>query len=181
MRFKDIIFELSTASGQPVGGDPTDKALAQGAKDPNKTGGGASFEDIFNSGIADDPTGEGGDDPMIDQSEDNMDNALDAGIESDMGDPDEAEGVLEKVSKHPFLARKAQKPEDEPLTICGKPISELNQLKAQANATIMSRERQKQFGTYEDEELQYLRDKVSFITAVLNAKKPDESSEEDPQ
>ncbi len=173
MRFKDLILELSNASGQPVGGDPAEKALAQGAKDPGKLGGDASFEDIFNSGVADDPTA---------NSEENMDDALDAGMDGAEGaDSGEAGEVLEKVSKHPFLARDAQSPNDDPLTICGQSISELNELKAQTSAQIMSRERRKQFGTWDDDALQYLRDKVSFITAVLDAKKPDESSNEDTQ
>lgn len=165
MRFTDILLELIDPGGNPVG-DAAEQQLKQGSKDPNKLGGDSSFEDIFSSGIADDPT-EG--------SEENLDAALDAGMED--GDGVDAGDILEKVSKHPFLARDPVSQEDDPLAICGKSISELNQLKDQANAKIMAKERRKQFGTWDDEELQYLRDKVSFIAAVLEQKKPEEASE----
>lgn len=165
MRFRDILLELIDPGGNPVG-DAAEQQLKQGSKDPNKLGGDSSFEDIFNSGIADDPTV---------GSEENIDAALDVGMEnSEEGD---AGDILEKVSKHPFLARDPASQEDDPLTICGKSISELNQIKDQANAKIMAKERRKQFGTWDDEELQYLRDKVSFIAAVLDEKKPNEAAE----
>lgn len=186
MRFRDILLlELNDAAGNSV--DPSEAKLRQKAKDPSALGGEDSFESILGSGAVDDPT-VGADDESNEQDAQagaaaddfggepsNNLNDLDFGDEGETSS--EASEVMTKVSKHPYMARDPVTPEDDPLTICGKTISDLNQMKAKTFAEITSRERKKQFGTWDDEDLQYLRDKDSFITAVLNEKKPKDEAE----
>lgn len=187
MRFRDILLqELNDASGAPV--DAGEKALRQKSRDPKALGGEDDFETILGSGAVDDPT-VGADDETKAQdaaagaaADDIGGGDQPAGLNDiDFGDEDEsssdASEIMTKVSKHPFLARDPVTPEDDPLMICGKSISDLNQMKAQTSAEITTRERRKQFGTWDDEDLQYLRDKDSFITTVLNEKKPKDAAE----
>lgn len=168
-------------------GDSGEATLRQKARDPAALGGEDDFEDILGSGAVDDPTAGAEDEPdavdaQAGKAADDFGGEGPVGLNDiDFGDEDEpssdASDIMAKVSKHPFMARDPVTPEDDPLTICGKSISDLNQMKAKTFAEITSRERKKQFGTWDDEDLQYLRDKDSFITSVLNEKKPKEAAE----
>ena len=185
MRFRDfLLLELNDAAGNSV--DPGEAKLRQKSRDPNALGGEDSFESILGSGAVDDPTQGADDEPDAadaqagaaadDMSDQDGLNDLDFGDDAEDETSDGSE-VMAKVSKHPFLTRDPITPEDDPLTICGKSISDLNQMKAKTFAEITARERKKQFGTWDDEDLQYLRDKDSFITAVLNEKKPQDAAQ----
>lgn len=187
MRFRDfLLYELNDAAGNQI--DSGEAKLRQKSQDPNALGGEDSFESILGSGAVDDPTQGADDDGNADDAAagaaaDDFGGEQPAGLNDlDFGDdPEDATSdgseIMAKVSKHPFLTRDPVTPEDDPLTICGKSISDLNKMKAQTFAEITSRERRKQFGTWDDEDLQYLRDKDSFITAVLNEKKPKDAAE----